>query len=145
LYKYFNAPFGAVLAGPAALIAKAETLRHQFGSGIYQGWVTAAIALHYLEGFTERYRVAARNGERLMQLLEASGKFRVDRVPSGTNIAWLRLASGGTLDQVRDRLARTGILINAPKDAIHALLQINETINRRPPEEIARAFVNAAS
>ena len=37
MYKYFNAPFGAILAGPAPLIAKVETLRHQFGSLIYQG------------------------------------------------------------------------------------------------------------
>ncbi len=34
LYKYFNAPFGAVLTGPASLIESAAVLRHQFGGGV---------------------------------------------------------------------------------------------------------------
>ncbi len=144
MYKYFNAPFGAVLSGPAPLIAKVETLRHQFGSAIYQGWESAAIALHHLEGFSERYQTAVRNGEKLIQSMEASGKFRVERVPSGSNIARFRLASGGALDPLRDRLAAAGIRFGAAQGATEANLQINETINRRPAEEIARAFVAAA-
>src|SRR5215469_15929267 len=97
MYKYFNAPFGAILAGSSALIAKAETLRHQFGSLIYQGWESAAIALHHLHGFVERYSAAVRNGEKLFTLLQRSGKFHIERVPSGTNIALLELASGAAL------------------------------------------------
>jgi len=54
MYKYFNAPFGAVLSGPASLLARIEPLRHQFGSLIYQGWESAAVALHHFDGFSER-------------------------------------------------------------------------------------------
>jgi threonine aldolase len=144
MYKYFNAPFGAVLCGPLALMARAETLRHQFGSGIYQGWESAAVALHHLDGFTGRYQTAVRNGEKLFQLLEAGGTFRIDRVPNGSNIAKLRLASGAPLEQLRDRLAERRIRIGVGKGATEAKLQINETINRRDLEEIARAFVVAA-
>jgi len=125
-------------------MTRVETLRHQFGSAIYQGWESAAVALHYLDGFGERYRTAVHNGEKLFQLLQKSGKFHIDRVPSGSNIAKLRLASGGALDRVRDRLAESGIRIGAAKGATEANVQINETINRRPAEEIARAFVAAA-
>ena len=145
MYKYFNAPFGAVLSGPAALIAKVEPLRHQFGSLIYQGWESAAVALHHFNGFSDRYQSAVRNGEKLFQLLAASGKFRVDRVPSGSNIAKLRLTDGGTLDQLRDRLAQAGIRLGAARGATVANLQINETINRRSAEEIAQAFATAAA
>src|SRR6185503_8373383 len=95
LYKYFNAPFGAILAGPAPLMARVETLRHQFGSAVYQGWESAAVALHYLDGFEQRFQAAVRNGETLLRSLQDSGKFQIERVPSGTNIAWLRLTSGG--------------------------------------------------
>lgn len=140
MYKYFNAPFGAILCGPSSLITKVETLRHQFGSAIYQGWESAAVALHYLDGFGERYQTAVHNGEKLLQ---KSGKFHIDRVPSGSNIAKLRLASGDALDQLRDRLADSAIRIGAPKGANEVNLQINETINRRTAEEIARAFVAA--
>jgi threonine aldolase len=144
LYKYFNAPFGAILAGPATLIARIETLRHQFGSAVYQGWESAAVALHYLDGFEERFQSAARNGETLLRLLENSGKFQIERVPSGTNISWIRLASGGTLDEVRERLANSGVHLSAPKGATRAIIQVNETISRRFPDEIAKAFLTAA-
>jgi len=140
MYKYFNAPFGAILSGPASLIAKVEALRHQFGSLIYQGWESAAIALHHLDGFSHRYQAAVSNGEKLFQLLERSGKFRIERVPSGTNVSRLRLASGGILDQLRERLADAQIRIGAAKGATVTTIMINETINRRAPDEIAGAF-----
>ena len=94
MYKYFNAPFGAVLAGPAAMLNRIATLRHQFGGMIYHGWEPAAIALHYYEGFAERYQSAVRNGETLLRLLESQGKIRVERVSHGSNIIGLRLAGG---------------------------------------------------
>jgi threonine aldolase len=144
LYKYFNAPFGAILAGPANLVSRMETLRHQFGSAIYQGWESAAVALHYLDGFEQRFQSAARNGEEILRLLESGGKFQVERVPSGTNIAWIRLASGAALDNVRDRLAASAIHLNVAKGASRAIFQVNETLNRRPPDEIATAFRNGA-
>ena len=145
MYKYFNAPFGAVLSGPASLLARIEPLRHQFGSLIYQGWESAAVALHHFDGFSERYQTAVRNGETLFQLLQASGKFRIERVPAGSNIGRLRLDSGGSLDQLRDRLANAGIRIGGARGAAVANVQINETINRRPAKEIANAFLSAAA
>jgi threonine aldolase len=145
MYKYFNAPFGAILSGTTSLIAKVETLRHQFGSLIYQGWESAAIALHHLDGFSQRYQTAVSNGEKLFQLLERTGKFRIERVPYGTNVSRLRLASGGTLDRVRERLAETQIRIGAAKGAAVTTIMINETINRRPAEEIASAFLGGVA
>jgi hypothetical protein len=127
------------------LIARIETLRHQFGSLIYQGWESAAIALQHLDGFSERYQTAVRNGEKLFQLLDNSGRFQIDRVSSGSNIARLRLASGDPLDHLRDRLAEAKVRINAAKGTTSTTVQINETINRRTPEEIAGAFVAAVS
>ncbi|RPJ72458.1 MAG: amino acid lyase [Acidobacteria bacterium] len=140
LYKYFNAPFGAILAGPATLMERVSTLRHQFGSLIYQGWETAAVALHYLEGFGDRYAAAARHGESFLRLLEADRRFRVERVEDGSNVFGFALSSGGTLDAMRDRLAESGIFLGAAKGSTETTIQINETITRRPPDEIARAF-----
>jgi hypothetical protein len=126
------------------VIDKVETLRHQFGSAIYQGRESAAVALHFLDGFSERYQAAVKNGEQLIKLLAASGRFRVDRVLSGTNVAWLQLASGGALDTVRERLAQSGILLAGKRELTRVPLMVNESINRRPAEEIAAAFVKAA-
>jgi threonine aldolase len=143
LYKYFNAPFGAILAGPAALLERVATLRHQFGSLVYQGWESAAVALRYVEGFTERYQKAVSAGDALLRLLEADRRFRIDRVKAGSNIFGISLASGAALDGLRARLAQVRIVLAGGSGATQATLQINETINRRPPEDIARAFVAA--
>ncbi|RPJ69156.1 MAG: hypothetical protein EHM24_19400 [Acidobacteria bacterium] len=143
LYKYFNAPFGVILAGPTALIVRLETLRHQFGSLIYQGWTPAALALHWVDGFPERFATAVRHGEQFLRALEANGRFKIDRVKDGTNVFGLSLASGAALDGLRTRLAEAGIVLGGAKGAAQATININETITRRAPEELARAFAAA--
>ena len=140
LYKYFNAPFGAILAGPARLMERAETLRHQFGSLIYQGWTTAALALHWLDGFTERFAAAVRHGEQFLRALEADGRFTIERPQDGTNVFGIRLASGAPLDGLRTRLSDAGIAFGGAKGAVQGTININETITRRPPQDLARAF-----
>jgi threonine aldolase len=142
LYKYFNAPFGAILAGPAGMLKTIGALRHPFGSQVYHAWEPAAIALHYLDGFAGRYEAAVRNGETLCRLLAAQGKFKIERIERGSNILRLKLSSG-TADILQERLARAGIVIRGQKNSQQVLLQINETLNRRPPEEIAQEFERA--
>ena len=55
LYKYFNAAAGAVLAGPRELIENLYHQRRMFGGSLRQAWPYAAVALHYLDGFGERF------------------------------------------------------------------------------------------
>lgn len=142
MYKYFNAPFGAVLAGPAATIDRISTLRHIFGSMIYHGWEPAAIALHYYDGFRDRYQTAQRSGETLLKLLETKGKIHVERIRNGSNLFGIRLAAG-TTGALQRRLAQSGIFIRGAQDSPETIIQINETLTRRPPEEIAEEFVRA--
>src|SRR6202049_435004 len=59
LYKYLNAAAGAVLAGPRALIDGLFHQRRMLGGGLPQAWPYAAVALHYLDGFAERFAEAA--------------------------------------------------------------------------------------
>ena len=142
MYKYFNAPFGAVLAGPAEMMKRVADLRHQFGSMIYHGWEAAAVALHYFGGFTERYQTAVRNGETLMRALETTGKFKIERVKNGSNIATVHYA-GTTADVLAEKLARAGVVVRGAKGASSMAIYVNETINRRPAAEIAREFEKA--
>ncbi len=142
LYKYFNAPFGAILAGPAGMLKTIGALRHPFGSQVYHAWEPAAIALHYLDGFVGRYEAAVRNGETLCRLLAGQGRFKIERIEHGSNILRLKLSTG-TADILQERLARAGIVIRGQKNSQQVALQINETLNRRPPEEIAQEFERA--
>jgi threonine aldolase len=143
LYKYFNAPFGAILTGPAKLIEAAVVLRHQFGGGVLHAWESAAVALHYLDGFEERYQKSVRAGDELFRRLEEKG-FRVHRLEAGTNIFELRFPSSPPPD-FQKRLAARGIVVGRSSSSNSIDLQINETILRRPPAEIADELAQALS
>src|SRR6266478_2685019 len=139
LYKYFNAPFEAILAGTAGMLKTIGALRHPFGSQVYHAWEPAAISLHYLDGFTARYEAAVRNGEILCRLLAAQGRSQIERIERGSNILRLKFSSVNA-DTLQERLARAGIVIRGQKNSQQVALQINETLNRRPAEEIAQEF-----
>src|SRR5438309_1604274 len=55
LYKYFNAASGAILAGPRDVIDGMFHTRRMFGGGLSSVWPFAAVALHYLPGFGDRF------------------------------------------------------------------------------------------
>lgn len=141
MYKYFNAPFGAMLTGPAPLIEAATVLRHQFGGGVLHAWQSAAVALHYSEGFEERYQKAVHNGEELLRLLEQK-KFRVHRIEAGTNVFQLEFPKPPDAG-FQKRLADRGIMIGKPPAHGPLNIQVNETILRRTPEEIATEMAKA--
>ncbi len=136
LYKYFNAPFGAMLTGPAKLIEAAAVLRHQFGGGMLHAWESAAVAAHYLDGFENRYRKAVDRANELFARLEKN-KFKVHRLEAGTNIFQVDFPAEPT-PEYRERLADRGILLGRSND-----IQINETILRKPAKEIADEMVKA--
>jgi threonine aldolase len=85
--KYFNAASGAVLAGPKSLL---DNL-FMFGNGLCQVWPFAAVALHYFEGFQERYAKAVATSEEVIAALQYHPRFEVTRVPNGTNIFSFRV------------------------------------------------------
>jgi len=142
LYKYFNAASGAILAGPKKLLDGLFNTRRQFGGGLAQAWPLATVALHYVDGFGNRYASAVAASERLFQQLDASGRFRLERVQPGSNITRLRIQKGDPA-AFRARLAEKAISIAAPDPAGRILIAVNETLLRRPAEEIARDFMSA--
>lgn len=143
MYKYFNAPFGAILAGPASLMDAAAVLRHQFGGGVLHAWESAAVALHFLDGFEERYQKAARAGAEVLRILEAKG-VKVHRIEAGTNIFPIEFPSSPDAG-FQKRLADRGIVIGGVPAKGPITFQVNETILRRAPREIADAMLQAAA
>jgi threonine aldolase len=143
LYKYFNAATGAVLAGPAGVIERVAHARKLFGGGLLHAWPYTAVALYYADGFSERFRKAVAAARVLFDTLQKTSGFRLETVPEGTNICRLHLP---TTDGARyaKNLKEKGILILPPrKNSAEILLYVNESLNRRSPEQLARAFVEA--
>jgi len=138
LYKYFNAASGAILAGPRKLLDPLYHTRRMFGGGLNQVWPFAAVARHYHQGFVERYQRAVRASEELLRRLGADRRFRVERVPQGSNIVALEVRTGDP-KSFQKKLGAAGVGVRALEGG-RVLLTVNETVARRPVEELAGLF-----
>jgi threonine aldolase len=146
LYKYFNAASGAVLAGPRHLLDNLYHQRRMFGGGLRQAWPYAAVALHYLDGFCERFGRAVAAADCLFAALREHGRCEIVRTEAATNVTRLRVRGYGAVE-LPERLLARGIAI---RPALRTLaegaefeLVTNETILRRPGADTIEAFVKA--
>jgi threonine aldolase len=143
LYKYFNAASGAILAGPRDLLEDMYQVRRMFGGGLSSVWPFAAVALHYLLGFGDRFRRAVQISEDLIRALRQRDEFTVERIPSGTNLFRLRVRSSDPL-AFHSRLAAMGVILPSPQRDTF-LVGVNETLNRMTAAELTNAFVRAVA
>jgi threonine aldolase len=135
MYKYFNAAAGAVLAGPASLLSSVYQVRRMFGGSLHQAWPHAAVALHYMQGFEQRFQRAVDTSEKVIAALAADGNFEVGRIANGTNRFRLR-TTGVNAPVYRLRLEQAGIVVAHPVDAVWIDMRVNETWTRVSAEEI---------
>lgn len=141
LYKYFNAASGAVLAGPRDLLEGMFHVRRMFGGSLAAAWPFAAVALHYMAGFSERFTRAVQTSESLIRDLGQREGFTAERIPSGTNLFRLRVRTADPA-AFRARLAARGVLLPAPQRDTF-LIGVNETLTRMTAPELADAFMRA--
>jgi threonine aldolase len=71
--KGLGAPTGAVLAGPAEVMAEAWLLKHRFGGAMRQAGIVAAGCLHALDHHVERLADDHANAKRLADELSSMG------------------------------------------------------------------------
>ena len=138
LYKYLGAPFGAILAGPQSLMAKARELRHIFGGTISHAWQAALPALEALDGAEQRYAAVRVAGERLLARLENTSGFKVHRVENGSNIASLDISAQRQAG-LEERLAHAQVKTRPVHDG-RLELTFNESLLRRDTDYLVAAF-----
>jgi threonine aldolase len=141
LYKYFNSPNGAILAGPRSVLDGMYHERRMFGGGLNHAWPFASVALHYLSGFGDRYSRAVKTSEDLIRELQRHDRVAIDRIPSGTNLFRMRV-KGGDAGAVQKRLAAKGVMLGNPAGDTFTV-GVNETLNRMPASELTEAFAGA--
>ena len=144
LYKYFNASFGAILAGSQTLLGDLYHTRRMFGGGLPHVWPEAAIALHYMTGFEARFQKAVTTSEAFLTRLASNPGFEVRRVSPGSNIAFIGIPAKDPA-AYQKKLQQNGITIGKPAVSkipgqIELALTTNETVGRRSPDDLARAF-----
>lgn len=143
LYKYFNAASGAILAGPKELIEPMFHTRRMFGAGLPQAWPYALVALHYADGFQERYQQAVKTSEALIQKLAKHPGFEVERVTSGTNIFSL-VVKDKDLKTYAEQLKKRGVTVFPPASPTNRLMmQVNETAGRLSAQQLEQIFVES--
>lgn len=138
LYKYLDAPFGAVLAGGKADIAKVRDLRHRFGGTIYQGWPCAILALGALDDFDARHRAAFAAADQLFAALKARGLVTLKPAPNASNIRELVLGPK-VAEGVFDRMRLAGVRMLKPENGV-VQVYVNDTLTRRPVDEYVKLF-----
>jgi len=143
LWKYLNAPSGAILAGPAALLDELYNMRRTYGGSLPSAWPFAVQALHTLDGFGERFRAGVEQSEELFRALESEPRLRVARVENGTNAFHLHVEADD-LEAYRARLEQRGIELPAPSSAFRGFTaKANETFTRASVEQIADALIGS--
>jgi threonine aldolase len=146
LWKYLNAASGAILVGPRALIDYLYHQRRMFGGSLPHAWPYAAVALHFLDGFAERFAQAVAAADEFFISLRAHPRVSIERPAVATNVTILRV-NGEDAANLPQRLLAHGVAIRPPRQAsrhgAEFSLHTNETILRRPVGELLDAFVAA--
>ncbi|NQW17301.1 MAG: aminotransferase class I/II-fold pyridoxal phosphate-dependent enzyme [Chloroflexi bacterium] len=145
MYKYFGAPFGAILAGRNEFIDGIFHDRRMFGGGLSSAYLPAALALEGIDGFADRFGEAFSKAKALFDTLSKLPGIEVREFKHGSNIFELILGSEIDADKFVEKLLNFGIVLPWPNHEWSTpLLHVNTTVLRRSNEEIAQAFSSAA-
>ncbi len=143
LYKDFNAPSGAILAGTREFTKDLYHTRRMFGGGMPQVWPFAAVALQYADSFIPEYKKALRNTEAFFKLLTEDPAFKIEKIPNGTNVFILKIQNTD-LQKFRFSLLEKNTTLPAPlPDNSGFAMKVNTTLNRKTPEELSDTFKKA--
>jgi len=114
LSKGLGCPIGALLAGSADDIARARTLKQQFGGSMRQAGIVAAAGLYALEHHVDRLAEDHDNAHRLAEGLADLPGFEVE-MPIETNMVFVNVQrTGMTAADVAARLRQAGVGCSQP-------------------------------
>ena len=145
LYKYFGAPFGAIVAGTAEFTDGLYHDRRMFGGGLASANFATALALQGIDGFEERFNRAMTRARALFDKINALEKITVECFEHGSNIFPLKLASDVDSTRFVEVLKAHSVSVSPP-DNDHAgriLLTVNPTLLRQDIQELRCAFERA--
>lgn len=145
LYKYFGAPFGAILAGTAEFADGLYHERRMFGGGLASANFAAALALQGIEGFEARFNRAMAHATALFDKINALEGINVEPFKHGSNIFPLKL--GSDIDSQRFVKTLAGYSVSvSPPDSDHSrriMLTVNPTLLRQDVPDLRFAFERA--
>lgn len=144
LYKYFGAPFGAILAGSSEFVEGLYHTRRMFGGCLSSAFMAAALALKGSEGFEERFSAAMNKAAELFTQINTLRGIEVGRYEHGSNIFPVKLDSDIDPGKLVSELRRRWVFAYADEgDPKHYHLSVNTTILNQPNADLLAAFEDA--
>jgi len=144
LYKYLNAPSGAILAGPSNLISKMVDTRRMFGGALWGAYLFAALAIAELDKFEEKFAEAFRKFKELIISINELEHIHISSIENGSNIFQMDISERIEHQQFYDALARKGIHIGIRNSNSNLqTVTANTSILRRSNKQILEEFSDA--
>ena len=144
MWKYFRAPYGAILAGSKEFCENLFHVRRMFGGSLPFSSLSAALALEGLENFETDAQSAVSQSKELIELLGKIPNLQVSRYEDESNIIPIEFSSNVNLQNLERNLRSKGIFINpetSGQNTVH--FTINMTILRKSNQELLRTFTDA--
>ena len=144
MWKYFRAPYGAVLAGSKEFCENLFHVRRMFGGSLPFSSLSAALALNGLSQFEEDAPLAVNRSNELFALLGKIPNIKVNRYEDESNIIPIEFDSNVNLENLSRNLRSEGVIINTETNSQNIIhLTINMTILRKSAQDLYKIFKNA--
>ena len=151
LWKYFGAPWGAILAGESKLISNMFNTRRMFGGSIPNSSLNASLILSNLEGFEDKMNDSYDKGIDLFKELNNSGKFNILTRDNHSNVFEMEYKNTEDYSILRNHLINNNIFLpdlNAENYGIinesnFVDIRINISILNKSNKEIYKAFLGS--
>lgn len=144
MWKYFGAPYGAVLAGTKEFCENLYHVRRMFGGSLPSASLAAALALNGLETFQTDAELANEKSAELLESLDELPNISVKRYRDGSNIIPVEIDQNVDLAKLNESLRSQNVFINTETESEKILhLTMNLSILRKPNNELLRIFATA--
>ena len=145
LYKYFGAPFGAILVGTAEFMDGLYHERRMFGGGLASANFAAALALQGIDGFEARFNRAMAQATTLFDKINTLEGINVESFEYGSNMFPLQLEADVDSKRFVKTLEEHSVSVSLPDgdDFQRIMLTVNPTILRQGIQDLRFAFERA--
>jgi len=144
MWKYFGAPFGAIIAGSHDFCSGLYHDRRMFGGGLPSASLAAALALDGSKSFLSQQINSMETGSNLFERINSSKSIEISKIPNGSNIFEAHISPEVDMDRLYSYLANHGIHMPPnPDKSKMFFININPTILNKPIQELEKVFLAA--
>jgi threonine aldolase len=141
LYKYFGAPFGAILAGDADKLKDMYHERRMFGGALSSAYMAAALALQGSVGFQERFNESLSKARDLFSSLNQLSGVEITELGNGSNIFPIAFESEAIEQRLVSGLRDKGVFLFPDEGEVRVTrLTVNTTLLRQSNHTLLDCF-----